>query len=156
MRIKSRIFGEVEIDDEKIITIPNGIMGFDEFKRYAIAYDSESESKNGIMWLQSLDEESLAFPVMDPTHVMENYSPMVEDEWLEPIGKFESDSDLYILTILTVPSDIKKMTVNFKAPLIINTLTRKGIQLIVNNEDYQVRYGIYDILEKNKKEAGAC
>ena len=156
MRIKSRIFGEVEIDDEKIITIPNGIMGFDEFKRYAIAYDSESESKNGIMWLQSLDEESLAFPVMDPTHVMENYSPMVEDEWLEPIGKFESDSDLYILTILTVPSDIKKMTVNLKAPLIINTLTRKGIQLIVNNEDYHVRYCIYDILEKNKKEAGAC
>lgn len=155
MKINSRIFGEVEIDEEKIITIPNGIMGFDEYTKYAIAFDSESESKKGIMWLQSIEEPTLAFPVMDPTVVMPDYSPMVEDEWLAPIGEFKEDSELYILTILTVPSDIKNMTVNLKAPLIINTVTRKAVQLIVNNDDYLVRFGIYDILEKNK-EAGTC
>lgn len=153
MKINSRIFGEVEIDEEKIIEIPNGLMGFEQYHKFAIAYDSEKESKSGIMWLQSIDEEGLAFPVMDPTKVMESYSPMVEDEWLEPIGKFESDSDLYILTVLTVPSDIKKMTINLKAPLIINTVTRKGCQLIVDNDDYDIRFFVYDYLEKQKKEA---
>ena len=74
MQIKSRIFGEIEIDDEKIITIPNGIMGFEQYQKYAIAFDSENESKNGIMWLQSLEEENLAFPVMDPTIIKEDYN----------------------------------------------------------------------------------
>ena len=156
MQIKSRIFGEIEIDDEKIITIPNGIMGFEQYQKYAIAFDSENESKNGIMWLQSLEEENLAFPVMDPMHVMSDYSPMIEDDWLEPIGNFETDNYLYVLSILTVPSDITKMTINLKAPLIINTITRKGIQLIVNNDEYPVRYNVYEHLEKAKKEAGTC
>lgn len=152
MKINSRIFGEIEIDEEKIITIPNGILGFEEYKQYAIAYDSENEAKKSIMWLQSLDEPTLAFPVMEPVSVLGEYNPMVEDEWLEPIGNFNTDDDLYVLTILTVPSDIKKMTANLKAPLIINTLTRKGCQLIVNNEEYSVRYNIYDYIEKCRKE----
>lgn len=156
MQIKSRIFGEIDIDDEKIITIPGGLMGFEQYHKFAIAFDSENESKNGIMWLQSIDEADLAFPVMDPMQVIENYSPVVEDEWLEPIGKFETDNDLYVLSILTVPSDITKMTINLKAPLIINTVTRKGIQLIVNNDEYPVRYNVYEHLEKTKKEAGTC
>lgn len=56
MEINSRIFGKIEIDDNKIITIPNGLLGFEKYTRYVIAYDSDKESKNGIMWLQCVDE----------------------------------------------------------------------------------------------------
>ena len=51
---------------------------------------------------------------------------------------------------LTVPSDLTKMTCNLKAPIIINTDTMKGIQLIADNEDYLVRYPIYDLLQSRK------
>ncbi len=152
MQIESRIFGSIEIDEDKIITIPDGIMGFEQYTGYTLAYDSEKESKNGIMWLQSIEEPSLAFPVMDPALIIEDYSPMIEDEWLAPIGHFESDDELCLFNILTVPSDIENMTINLKAPLIINTNTKKGCQLIVNN-DYSVRYKIYDIIRSMKKEA---
>ena len=59
---------------------------------------------------------------------------------------------MVILITMTVPADLKEMTVNLKAPIIINADTRKGIQLIVENQDYEVKYKIYDVL-KNKKEA---
>ena len=73
MEINSRIFGKIEIDDNKIITIPNGLLGFEKYTRYVIAYDSDKESKNGIMWLQCVDEPELAFPVMDPMFIIKDY-----------------------------------------------------------------------------------
>ena len=156
MQIKSKIFGEIEIEDSKIITLPKGLMGFEEYTKFAVAFDSEKESKNGIMWLQSVEEENLAFPVMDPTHIMKDYNPIVEDEWLEPIGEFNSDEELYVLCVLTVPSDLKQMTINLKAPVVINTSTMKGCQIIVNNEDYLVRFNVYDYIEDMAKEGSQC
>ncbi len=61
MRIKSRLFGEAEIDDDKIIEFTQGMMGFEEYKKYAIIFDSEKENGSSIMWLQSLDDADIAF-----------------------------------------------------------------------------------------------
>jgi flagellar assembly factor FliW len=77
----------------------------------------------------------------------------MKDEWLAPIGTFQNDEDLLLLNILTVPSDITNMTVNLRAPLIINTITRKGCQLIVNNEEYSVKHKVYELIQEMKKEA---
>lgn len=151
MEINSRIFGKIEIDDNKIITIPNGLLGFEKYTRYVIAYDSDKESKNGIMWLQCVDEPELAFPVMDPMFIIKDYRPVVEDEWLAQIGIFESDEELYVLSVLTVPSDLTKMTINLKAPIVINISTRLGCQIIVNNEEYPIRYSVYDCFNKKIK-----
>ena len=75
----------------------------------------------------------------------------MEDELLAGIGEI-NEENMVILITMTVPADLKEMTVNLKAPIIINADTRKGIQLIVENQDYEVKYKIYDVL-KNKKEA---
>ena len=155
MQINSRLFGEIDIQDDKLIVFEHGIMGFESLRKYALIFDSDKEGKNKIMWLQSMEEAGLAFPVIDPTIVMETYNPTVEDEWLKPLGDYESDEELLVLCILTVPSDLTKMTANIKAPLIINGNTRKGCQIIVNNDDYDVRMNIYDILQ-GKKEASGC
>lgn len=76
---------------------------------------------------------------------------MVEDELLSGMGEI-SEENLVILLTMTVPANIKEMSVNLKAPIIINADTRKGAQLIVENQDYEVKYKIYDLL-KEKKEA---
>ena len=154
MQIKSKLFGEIEIQDDKIITFEHGIMGFEELKKYALVFDSDKPTPNKIMWLQSAEISDLAFPVIDPTLIMGDYNPIVEDEWLAPIGAYETEEDLLVLCILTVPSDISKMTANVKAPLIINGITRKGCQIIANNDEYTVRLNVYDILQKKKEEAG--
>ena len=154
MQIKSKLFGDIEIQDDKIITFEKGLMGFEELKKYALVFDSDKPTPNKIMWLQSAEISDLAFPVIDPTIIMGEYNPVVEDEWLAPIGEYDTEEDLLVLSILTVPSDISKMTANVKAPLIINGNTNKGCQIIANNDEYSVRFNVYDMLQKKKEEAG--
>lgn len=153
MVVKTKFFGEVEIDDAKILDFPNGIIGFEDFKRFAIIYDVEDESENKISWLQSVNEPTLALPVVDPLAIVSEYSPMIEDELLKPLGN-PADEDLLCLLVMTVPADMTKVTANLKAPVIINSKTNKGVQLIVDNADYPVKFNVYESVQKMKKEAG--
>jgi flagellar assembly factor FliW len=153
MLIKTKYFGDINLEEDKIITFSQGIMGFEDFKRYTILFDVEEGEKSNISWLQSLDEQGLALPVINPFHVKPDYNPIVEDEILKPIGEID-EQNLVILLSLTVPSDIEKMSVNLKAPFIINSDTRKGCQIIVENQDYEVKYNVYDALKQLKKEKG--
>ena len=86
MQINSRLFGEIDVEDDKVIDFKNGIIGFEEHHKYALIFDAEKESSKSIMWLQSMEEPELAFPVADPTHICSGYNPVVEDELLESIG----------------------------------------------------------------------
>lgn len=149
MLIKTKYFGEVDLDEKKVITFDNGMMGFEEYKKFAILYDIEKERENSISWLQSLDVPELAFPVINPFLVEENYKPTVNDEYLESLGIFE-DGDLIILLTVTVPEKIEKITANFKAPIVINVVTGKGCQVIAENQEYKVKQEIYEILKQRK------
>lgn len=154
MKVQTKFFGEIELDEDKILEFPNGIIGFEEHKRYAILYDEESKSEGArISWLQSLDEPLLALPVIEPFMVMKEYAPLIEDELLKPIGS-PTDENMLFLLVMTVPSDMTKVTANMKAPCIINIAEQKGVQLIVENTDYPVKYNIYEAVQKMKKEAG--
>ena len=90
-------------------------------------------------------------PVINPLVVKEDYNPVVEDELLKGLGEI-TEENIVILLLLTVPQDAIQMTANLKAPIIINADTRKGAQVVVENEEYEIKYRIYDIL-KGKKEA---
>ena len=149
MLIKTKCFGDVDVAQEKIIRFENGIMGFEDYKEFTILFDSDKEASKTIMWLQSVDEQALALPVVDPLLISDSYDPIVEDELLASVGEIKED-DLLILVTLTVPSDITKMTANYKAPIIINAGTLKGVQLIAENEDYQIKHPVYDILKARK------
>ena len=150
MLVKTKFFGEVDLPEEKIITLDRGLIGLADYKRYTILYDCEKEDAN-ICWFQSVEEPGLAFPVIDPLIVKEDYNPVVEDELLKELGEI-TEENIVILLPLTVPQDAVQMTANLKAPVIINADTRKGAQVVVENEEYEIKYKIYDIL-KGKKEA---
>ena len=152
MKAATRLFGEIEIDESKIITFEDGIIGFPDMKKFTLIFDEEKEDRPSISWLQSMDEPEIAFPVMDPLFVCEAYNPSVEDELLKNLGTIKEDN-LYVLVTVTVPQNIKELAVNLKAPIVINTDTRKASQIIVE-DDLPVRYRIYEILEEAKKKAG--
>ena len=151
MRIVTRVFGEIDIADEKIIRFPNGIVGFPELTDFALIRDSEKDNNTAVKWLQSMQEAAFAMPVVDPLVVKPDYNPEVEDELLKPIGELNPDSTLVLVT-LTVPSDITKMTVNLQAPIVVNADEMKACQIIVDTEKYPVRFPIYDIMNELKKE----
>lgn len=149
MEINTRIFGVVEIAEDKIITFENGIIGFPELKRFTLIHDEEKGTGAGIRFLQSLDEPAFAMPVMDPLLVKEDYDPEVNDELLTSAGNLTEDNILVLVTV-TVPSDLTKMSVNLQGPLVINVEEHKACQIIVDGSDYPVKFPIYDILQARK------
>ncbi len=153
MRAKTKFFGEVELADEKVLDFPSGLIGFENYTKFAIMYDEEDKGTTRISWLQSLEEPLLALPVIDPLAIVEEYVPMIEDELLVPLGN-PADEDLLFLLAMTVPSDMTKVTANMKAPIIINAATKKGAQLIVENEDYPVKFNVYESVQRMKEKAG--
>lgn len=149
MRINTKIFGEVEIADDKIITFDNGIVGFPDLKHFTLLHDEEKGTSVGIRFLQSVEEPGFAMPVMDPLIVMEDYDPEVDDELLAGAGKLTEDNILVLVTV-TVPSDLTKMSVNLQGPFVINVTERKACQIIVDSDKYPVKFPIYDILQARK------
>ena len=150
MLIKTRYFGEIDVDDQKIITFEDGLIGFETLRKFTLIYNNETETSKTVTWLQSLDEPMVAFPALSPFCVMQDYNPVVEDEVLIKLGELTEENTAIFLT-LTVPSDVTKMTTNLKAPIIINADTKKGCQVIAENPEYVVKYNIYDVIQKMKE-----
>ncbi|MBQ6090028.1 MAG: flagellar assembly protein FliW [Lachnospiraceae bacterium] len=151
MRINTRYFGTVDLDDDKVIVFDDGLFGFEEYKKFALIFNNEAKERPAISWLQSVDEQALALPVMIPTIVKPDYNPVVEDDALETLGDW-NEENISVLVTVTVPEDLKNMTTNLKAPIIINTDTMKGVQTVVENQDYEIRFKIYDLLKAAGKE----
>ena len=149
MRIETKIFGEIEIADDKVITFENGIIGFPELKRFALLHDEDKGTDVGIRFLQSLDEPAFAMPVMDPLIVKPDYDPEVDDLLLSSAGHITPENILVLVTV-TVPGDLKKMSVNLQGPFVINVEEPKACQVIVEKGDYPVKFPIYDILQAGK------
>ena len=153
MKANTRIFGEIEIADEKIITMERGMIGFPNLNHFALIFDEETGQKQtSIMWLQSMDDTDIAFPVMDPHAVKEDYNPNVNEEIVAPIGEL-NEENTFVLVTVTVPKKIEDFSVNLKAPIVVNMDNRKAVQLIVE-DDYPVKYKVYEVLKAKKEKAG--
>jgi len=138
MKFKTLRFGEIEVDEDKVITFPDGLLGFPHCKRYAIIENEEIEP---LKWLQSLDESWLAFVIVDPFILMREYEFEVPAEVAENLG-MDGPEDAIVYVILTIGEDIRETTANLQAPLIISRKTRLGKQLILTNGSYPVRYPV--------------
>ncbi len=145
MKILTKIFGEIEINEEKVINFSEGIIGFPDLNRFMLIHDIESDKKT-VSWLQSLDEPAFAMPVVDPLAVDSGYNPVVEDELLKPLGEI-TEEDIIVLVTMTVPEDVKKATVNLKAPIIVNSNNLRACQIILDDEKYLVKHPVYDIIK---------
>lgn len=150
MQITTKVFGVIEVADDKNIHFPKGIIGFPDLKDFALIHDEE-KGIGSIHWLQSIQEPAFAMPVMDPLLICPDYNPKADDELLNNLGELNPEEMLVLVTV-TIPKDLTQMSANLKGPIVINAAEKKAIQVIVEGDDYQVKFPIYDIL--NKKKAG--
>ena len=149
MTIVTKNFGEIEIDDGKIIQFPAGIIGFPDLTDFALVHDDEKGAGN-VHWLQSIQESGFAMPVMDPLIVAPDYNPVVDDDVFAPIGSL-GENEMLLLVTLTVPKDITAMSVNLKGPIVVNATTHKACQVILEDKRYEIKFPIYDILNAQKE-----
>lgn len=153
MKAETRLFGTIDVADEKIITMEKGMIGFPELTHFALIFDEEKKDKKfRIMWLQSMDDGDIAFPVTDPIQIKKDYKPLVNEEIIAPLGEMTQENT-YILSTVTVPKKVEDFSINLKAPIVINMGTNKGAQ-IITEDDYPVKYKVYDLLKGNTEKAG--
>ncbi|MCR5502519.1 MAG: flagellar assembly protein FliW [Lachnospiraceae bacterium] len=146
MEFTSKLFGRVDVDEEKVIEFPNGIIGYPDYRRFTLMYDIDKSIPSGLNFLVSLDEPAFLLPVVTALMVKPGYSPIFSEDVQAVIGKLDAFNALLLVT-MTIPEDITKMTVNLNAPIVINTDTKKAIQSMVENKDYDIKYPIYDFLK---------
>ncbi|HKM35312.1 MAG TPA: flagellar assembly protein FliW [Lachnospiraceae bacterium] len=149
MKVNTKIFGEVDIEDNKIVEFTGGIVGFPELTKFALIFDEEKGADVSIRWLQSMQEPGFAMPIMDPLLVKNDYNPEIEDELLKDMGDLSEDNLLVLVTV-TVPADLTQMSVNLRGPIIINSETRKACQIIIEGDAYHVKFPIYEILKAGR------
>lgn len=137
-RVNTTRFGVVEADEEIIIELPDGLIGFEDCHRFVVV---NLEQTAPIAWLQSLDDGAVAFPIIDPWLVVPKYSPVVCDFDAGVLGLSE-DAPKLVYCVVTIPRGGASMTMNLLGPIVINPLSRKGKQVIVLNDQYAVRHPI--------------
>ncbi len=138
MLLKTRLFGEIQVKEEKIINFTKPILGFDNCREYIML---ENESIFPTFWLQSVNNPNIAFPVVSPNIIDENYSFKLPAHELEDI-QLKKIEDAIILTLMVVPESISSMRTNMRAPIIYNPVTKMAKQLILNDEKYQIHHYI--------------
>ena len=151
MQIDTVRFGSIEIDETKLIVFDEGIPGLEEFSRYALLQFEESYP---IIWLQSVEDNGICLPVLDTFSVLHDYVFDIDDADVRSL-QLSGPEDLHVVSVLVIPDDIQRMTVNLAAPVIINTVTGKAKQIILPGSDYNVRVPVFpDICRMVMKEEG--
>lgn len=152
MLLETKHFGEIDYSEESVIKFNAGLPGFDHSKKFILI---DSPEENSIFkWLQSVDEPQLAFAVVNPFLVKADYDFEINDEDAGCLG-IESPEDVTVYSILVVPEDLTKVSMNLKAPVIINPRRREGAQIVLDTDVYTVRHYILDELRKQEVRANA-
>jgi len=138
--IETARFGPIEVDGDALFEFPMGLLGFARQKRFVIV-DHRGDSP--FKWLQSVDDGSLAFILTDPLFFKPDYHVRVRKGELAVIGPVEED-DLVVSVIMTVPQNPRDMTANLLAPLVFNMANRKGMQLVMTDRRFPVKYQVFD------------
>lgn len=147
MLLKTKHFGEIEIDENKIVTFKEGIPGFDGLKRFIVLYSGDETSP--FRWLQGVDDGQIAFAVINPFIIIGDYDIEIPEEAASNLS-IESIEDIMVLSIVVVPEDPNKMTMNLKAPIIINTKNNRGMQVVLDTDMYSVRHYIVEELRRQE------
>ena len=150
MQIETKVFGTVNIPEEKILHFPNGIIGFPDMKRYALLHDEKYGDNVEVQWLQSLDNPRFAMPVINPEIIIPDYHPRFSDNDTVVLGEFDGKDGIMLVT-MSIVNGIESATVNLSGPILINPNTNLGSQIILSSDRYSVKHPIYTALKALQK-----
>ena len=145
MEINAKYFGQVSYDKKEAIHIINGLIGFEAYTEYLpIPFHEDSDS---LISLQSLEDETLSFILMNPFGILADYSPSLSDEELKELDA-EASEDLSYYVVCVMRDSVAESTVNLKAPLVVNARTRQARQIILDQSEYTFRHVLGDMMKE--------
>ncbi len=139
MIVKTSRFGDKEVPDEALLTFPEGVIGFRDATRFVMFECSD----DGIFkWLQSCDRPELAFVICEAGVIVQNYQILIGEKERQVL-KLGKPEDAVVCLILVIPEDPMESTANLLGPLVMNTETRLGMQIVVVNPQYSTRHKLF-------------
>ena len=142
MEVQTKTRGMVTVDDSRMLDFPRGLFGFEEYHRYALI-EAEYEP---FFWLQSLDEVGLAFLLVDPFLIVNDYELDIDDKMLGDIG-VASPADVYVWSVVTVPADGGPVTANLQGKIVIKRKTRQALQVIISDYKWTIKHNILKAMQ---------
>ena len=123
MKVNTKPYGLINVDDRQKIHFPSGLLGFDNLRDFVLL----DALQQPFYWLQSMDIQEIAFVLIDPLIFRPDYSPGISPYEFEVIGLDPKDEEnTLIFAIVTIPDDQQEMTANLQGPLVINRQTHMG------------------------------
>jgi flagellar assembly factor FliW len=150
VKVATKAYGLIEVNEHQRITFPEGLFGFEGIRDYVLL-DAERQP---FYWLQSLEVEQVAFVLINPFLFRSDYELNIGNEELAEIG-VDSPEKALIFSIVTIPPD-GPMTANLQGPLVINRDTRAGKQAILTDTRWKTRHDIMAELAANSLAAHAA
>ena len=137
MLINTTRFGPIEVDEAKIITFTEGLLGFPHQHRYALIQTGPDPA---LFWMQSVDSPHLAFVVCDPLLVAADYEIPIRPDDLQILGM----SDLNDCQILVIVNKVNgDLTANLLGPIVVGAHSLRAKQMVLSDKRYSTRHRMY-------------
>ncbi|MDR0399368.1 MAG: flagellar assembly protein FliW [Treponema sp.] len=136
MKVQTKAYGSIEVEERQRIVFPQGLFGFEDLKEYVLL-DAE---KPPFYWLQSVDQEQVAFVIINPFLIRPDYEVNISNEELAEIG-VDAPEKALIFAIVTIPAE-GPMTLNLQGPLAVNRETRQGKQAVLSDSRWKTKHDI--------------
>jgi len=137
VEIDTTRFGNIDIDETKIIEMRGAIIGFEHLRKYILLHTKDEKSPYS--WFQSLEDGAIAFVVINPYVVKSDYKPLISDNDAVLL-EIENAEDVVLLAIATIRQAPFSVSVNLKAPLVINSKKKVGKQVVLEDHAYPIQY----------------
>ncbi|WP_333859930.1 flagellar assembly protein FliW [Clostridium sp.] len=139
MKLNTKCHGVLEYSEKDIIVFKKGIPGFEHLKKFILA---PVEENNLFYVLHSIEDKNVGIVAASPFNVLEDYEfELNEDK--ESELKIKSVEDIFIVNTVTLDSLLKNITINLKAPIVVNIKENIGEQLILDKVEYPIKYPLF-------------
>lgn len=141
MIVNTTTFGDIEVEEDKILKFKEGIPGFKDEKEFIIVLNEDEDSP--LHWLQSVNTPDLTFVITNPFEIYRDYAFDISESLVKKLELLD-ERDVVVYTIVVIPEDVRKMTTNLMAPIVINSRNMLAKQIIIEDEKYSSRHYIID------------
>lgn len=145
MELLTKYFSNMQYTEDEVIFFKNGIFGFADYKKYVlIRFDNKNDS---LICLQSIEEPSIAFVMINPYNFINDYAIFLDDEDYSELEIIDSNK-LLVYNICVVNDEVSESTANLKCPIIVNSETRLAKQIILDDSKYPFKYPFSKLINK--------
>lgn len=147
MKVQSSRFGELKIEESKVIEMPDGMVGFEE-RRFIIL---SPEDGGNFCWLQSIDNPDLAFVVVEPATFIADYGVKLTREEYDKL-QLEKGEEIILLAVTTMAPDPMEISVNLQGPIVINPAKMRGKQIVLEDGKYKTRHPLFQAIREGARQ----